>query len=112
MHTPAANTARMRRALEHLHSQCSTYEAKDSFVKFQMQFAALQNLPELAKPIKNAKMMGFGRSSEESARARRLAEEARVRVEVIDHRDSAGKHARGARKISLLDRMLGRREKT
>ncbi|KAI7271243.1 hypothetical protein KC345_g7248 [Hortaea werneckii] len=51
MHTPDANTRRMRRALEYLHSLCMTQEARESFVVFQLQFAALQGCPELGKPL-------------------------------------------------------------
>ncbi|KAI7463617.1 hypothetical protein KC351_g15813 [Hortaea werneckii] len=51
MHTPDANIRRMRRALEYLHSLCMTQEARESFVVFQLQFAALQGCPELGKPL-------------------------------------------------------------
>ncbi|KAI7396388.1 hypothetical protein KC336_g15710 [Hortaea werneckii] len=51
MHTPDANTRRMRRALEYLHSLCMTQEARESFVVFQLQSAALQGYPELGKPL-------------------------------------------------------------
>ncbi|KAI7719109.1 hypothetical protein KC353_g3250 [Hortaea werneckii] len=51
MHTPDANTRRMRRAMEYLHGLCMTQEARESFVVFQLQFAALQGCPELGKPL-------------------------------------------------------------
>jgi len=51
MHTPEANMRRMRRALDYLHSLCATQEARESFVVFQLQFAALQNMPELGRPM-------------------------------------------------------------
>ncbi|KAK6439005.1 hypothetical protein LTR95_004791 [Oleoguttula sp. CCFEE 5521] len=52
LHTPAAVTARMRKALETLHGHCVTEEARESFVKFQMQYAAVQNLPDLSRAIR------------------------------------------------------------
>ncbi|KAK4956799.1 hypothetical protein LTR10_006327 [Elasticomyces elasticus] len=51
MHSAEANTRRMRRALEHLHSLCVTEEARESFVVFQLQFAACQGMPELGRPL-------------------------------------------------------------
>ncbi|KAK4547551.1 hypothetical protein LTR36_000508 [Oleoguttula mirabilis] len=51
MHSPEANTRRMRRALEHLYERCVTREAREGFVVFQLQFAALQNVPELGRPL-------------------------------------------------------------
>ena len=51
MHSPEASTRRMRRALEQLRSLCTTAEARESFVVFQVQLAALQNNPELGRPI-------------------------------------------------------------
>lgn len=110
LHTPAANTARLRRALEHLHSQCLTEEARDSFVKFQTQFAAAQNQPELARPIAGPRFAGVGRSSEEG-RSRKSIEVVRSQDGANDFRNSVGRSHRGVRKISLFDRVLGRREK-
>ena len=51
MHTPEANTKRMRRALEYLHGLCATQEARESFVVFQLQFASSQGNAELGKPL-------------------------------------------------------------
>lgn len=109
LHRPAANTARLRRALEHLHSQCVTEEARESFVRFQLQFASLHSLPELSRPFKtNRKPMAV----------------LTARPGNVESRDTdSGEHGKsseaegssaiksGLRKISILDRMLGRREK-
>ncbi|KAK0937232.1 hypothetical protein LTR29_011149 [Friedmanniomyces endolithicus] len=51
MHSVEANTRRMRRALERLHGLCATAEARESLVVFQLQFAAMQGLPELGRPL-------------------------------------------------------------
>ncbi|KAK4902843.1 hypothetical protein LTR27_000782 [Elasticomyces elasticus] len=60
MHSAEANTRRMRRALEHLHSLCATEEARESFVVFQLQFAACQGLPELGRPLMEGKKIMLG----------------------------------------------------
>lgn len=106
LHTPAAHTARLRRALEHLHAQCVTEEAQDSFVRFQMQFAAMQNLPELGRPIGTKKPPVASKSSQA------------LPAYGVDHYpgkkfdlEAGGFAKSGIRKISLFDRMLGRREK-
>lgn len=52
LNAPGTTTARIRRAFEHLYSLCVTEAARKSFVVFQMQYAALQNNPELSRPIK------------------------------------------------------------
>ena len=70
MHTPEANTKRMRRALEQLHALCTTEEARESFVKFQMQLAILQSDPELSRPIKLTvpeKLIKLGRRNREQS---------------------------------------------
>ncbi|EMC92715.1 hypothetical protein BAUCODRAFT_77545 [Baudoinia panamericana UAMH 10762] len=51
MHSPEANTRRMRRAMEYLHSLCASQEARESFVVFQLQFAAVTGSAELARPM-------------------------------------------------------------
>lgn len=106
LHTPAAHMARLRRALEHLHAQCVTDEARDSFVRFQMQFAAMQNLPELGRPIGTKKPPVASKSSQA------------LPAYGVDHYpgkkfdlEAGGFAKSGIRKISLFDRMLGRREK-
>lgn len=102
LHTPSANIARSRRALEHLHSQCATEEARESFSKFQFQIASAQNLPELARPIKPRR---------QTVTAKFTAREAGIAVEKRSE-PTAGEPVRsGIRKISIFDRMLGRREK-
>ena len=52
MHSPEANTRRMRRALEHLHALCGTPEARESFAVFQRQVARVHGVPELARPMR------------------------------------------------------------
>jgi hypothetical protein len=105
-HSPATNTARLRRALEHLHSLCVTDEARESFERFQMDFAAMQHLPELGRPIK----------------ARKPEPTIEPAINTVPHAGglefertstviTGGTAKSGARKMSLLDRMLGRREK-
>ncbi|KAK4570537.1 hypothetical protein LTR86_002617 [Recurvomyces mirabilis] len=51
MHTPVATTKRVRRALEHLYGQCVTTEARESFVVFQLEYAALSGNAELGRPL-------------------------------------------------------------
>jgi hypothetical protein len=51
LHDGEANTRRMRRALESLHSLCTTGEARESFVLFQLQLASAYNNPDLGRPI-------------------------------------------------------------
>jgi hypothetical protein len=103
-HAPAANTARMRRALEHLHSLCVTEEAMESFVKFQMQYASMQNLPELGRPFKARRPMATSMS-------KTMTHDAGVAVEGGSSPNDGNIAKSEHRKISLLHRMLGRREK-
>ncbi|GAB7363129.1 hypothetical protein MBLNU230_g3418t1 [Neophaeotheca triangularis] len=49
MHTPAATTARQRRALEFLHGLCITDEALNSFLVFQLYIAQQLTCSELAR---------------------------------------------------------------
>lgn len=104
LYTPSANIARLRRALEHLHSQCVTNEARDSFSRFQFQFASMQNLPELARPIKVRKPVA---TTTKFAAARENASG----VEKPSELEAGDSVKSGLRKISIFDRMLGRREK-
>jgi hypothetical protein len=129
LHTPAANTARMRKALEYLHSQCVTSEAQESFLIFQLQFAAMQNNPELSRPIK-CERLADKHAEKERAHMRKRSEpmsggkSAGVRpfrrsvgkASAIDGSSDFGEGEESVgrssvRKISLLDRMLGRKEK-
>jgi hypothetical protein len=104
-HSPATNTARLRRALEHLHSLCVTDEARESFVRFQINFASLQHLPELGRPIKT-------RNPEPAIEPIRITPyTGGLEVERNSAVIIGGTAKSGARKMSLLDRMLGRREK-
>jgi hypothetical protein len=104
-HSPTTNTARLRRALEHLHSLCVTDEARESFERFQMDFAAMQHLPELGRPIKARKPEPAIQPIIATPRASGLDFERTSTV------ITGGTAKSGARKMSLLDRMLGRREK-
>lgn len=104
-HSMAANTARMRRALEHLHSVCVTEEARDSFVRFQIQYASVQNLPELGRPITTSKPIILSKS----LNAVPLSSASTVGTSPLVGNGSTPKSEN--RKISLFNRMLGRREK-
>ena len=104
-HSPATNTARLRRALEHLHSLCVTDEARESFVRFQMNFATMQHLPELSRPIKPRNIAPPIEPTRSTPYAGGLQVERNSAVVI------GGAANSGARKMSLLDRMLGRREK-
>lgn len=97
MHTPAANTARMRRAIENLYYQCANDEARDSFLKWQKQLAVAMSLPELARSV-------AGRS---------CALEMSLRKSEQDDIGSSPMMPLSAqRKISFMDRLLGRRQKS
>ncbi|OQO10827.1 hypothetical protein B0A48_04128 [Cryoendolithus antarcticus] len=128
LHTPAAATARMRKALETLHGHCVTDEARESFVKFQMQYAAVQNLPELSRAIRRDPTAGsvtLVASGKGPTHARKKSEpllghkgtrsfgrslgKAGDGVEGADAKEMSAKE--GARKISFFDRVLGRKEK-
>jgi hypothetical protein len=100
-----ANTARMRRALEHLHSICVTEEARDSFVRFQTQYASVQNLPELARPITTSKPIVLNKS------LNAVAQVTGSRVGTGPLMGNGNTPKSESRKISLFNRMLGRREK-
>lgn len=104
-HSPAAHTPRMRKAMEHLHSVCLTEEARDSFVRFQMQFASSQNLPELGRPIKAKRPLVTAKPLTTAPLDAALAVERSPLLK--DSNITKGEH----RKTSLLNRMLGRREK-
>jgi hypothetical protein len=106
-HSPTTNTARLRRALEHLHSLCVTDEARESFVRFQMDFASRQHLPELGKPIKTQKP----EPTIEPAIKPISHAGGGLDFERTSTVITGGPAKSGARKMSLLDRMLGRREK-
>jgi hypothetical protein len=106
-HSPTTNTARLRRALEHLHSLCVTDEARESFVRFQMDFASRQHLPELGKPIKTQKP----EPTIEPAIKPVSHAGGGLDFERTSTVITGGPAKSGARKMSLLDRMLGRREK-
>ncbi|KAK4493655.1 hypothetical protein PRZ48_014840 [Zasmidium cellare] len=96
MHTPAANTARMRRAVEHLYYQCGNDEARESFLKWQKQLAVALSLPELARPVV----------------ARGCALEMSLREDSPQTGSSPGMPLSAGRKISFMDRLLGRRQKS
>ncbi|QIW95022.1 hypothetical protein AMS68_000540 [Peltaster fructicola] len=51
----AISTVLTRKALESLYDCCVTSEARESFVLFQLQYAALLGDPELARPIGRTK---------------------------------------------------------
>nr|POF04280.1 hypothetical protein CFP56_22035 [Quercus suber] len=81
MHTPEMTTQRRRRAIEHLYKLCTTVEARDSFVQFQWQLAAAQHEPDLARPVQSDRT--------------ELGDGARFIHGV-------------ARKVTFMDRLLGR----
>jgi hypothetical protein len=91
--------------LENLHSLCVTDEARESFERFQVDFAAMQHLPELGRPIKARKPEPAIQPIITTPRASGLDFERTSTV------ITGGTAKSGARKMSLLDRMLGRREK-
>jgi hypothetical protein len=104
-HSVTANTARMRRAIEHLHSVCVTEEARDSFVKFQIQYASVQNLPELGRPITTSKPIILSKSLN-------VAPPGTASTFATAPLMGNGNPPKSeSRKISILYRMLGRREK-
>ncbi|UJO19830.1 uncharacterized protein CLAFUR5_10006 [Fulvia fulva] len=93
IHTPDANCARMRRAIELLHSQCATDEAKRSFYVWQKQLAVALQTPELAKPVAGAR-------------------HCQLEMSLKDHSSSPGSPFGSGRKVSFLDRLLGRKERS
>lgn len=104
-HSVTANTVRMRRAMEHLHSICVTEEARDSFVRFQIQYASVQNLPELSRPITTSKPVMLSKS----LNAAPLSTASAIGSGPLKGDGNTPKSE--SRKISLFNRMLGRREK-
>ena len=104
-HSMAANTARMRRALEYLHSICITEEARDSFVRFQIQYASVQNSPELSLPITTSKPIVLSKF----LNAAPQVTASRLGTGSLTNDSNSPKSE--SRKISLFNRMLGRREK-
>jgi hypothetical protein len=104
-HSVTANTVRMRRALEHLYSVCVTEEARDSFVRFQIQYASVQNLPELSRPITTSKPISLSKS----LNAAPLGTASTLGTGPLMGNSNTPKSE--SRKISLFNRMLGRREK-
>lgn len=103
-HSVAANTARIRRAMEHLHSICATEEARDSFVRFQIQYASVQNLPELSRPITTSKPIILSKS----LNAAPQVSASKVGTGPLMGDGNTPKSE--SRKLSLFNRMLGRRE--
>ncbi|KAF2167005.1 hypothetical protein M409DRAFT_54224 [Zasmidium cellare ATCC 36951] len=97
MHTPAANTARMRRAVERLYFQCANDEARESFLKWQKQLAVALSLPELARPV-------VGKSCALEMSLREGGQQG--------NGSSPGMPLSAGRKISFMDRLLGRRQKS
>jgi hypothetical protein len=104
-HSVTANTARMRRAMEYLHSVCVTEEARDSFVRFQIQYASVQNMPELSRPITTSKPINLSKS----LNAAPLVTASTLGMGPVKGNNNTPKSE--GRKISLFNRMLGRREK-
>jgi hypothetical protein len=104
-HSLAAHTERIRRALEHLHSICVTDEARDSFVRFQMQYASSQNLPELSRPIQARWSIAAANASKS------VPQDIGLAIGGGSPKTEGNIPKSGNRKISLLNRMLGRREK-
>lgn len=106
MHTNEANTARMRRAIEHLYSLCLTDEAKHSFLVWQKACASALGITELSRPIHGSE--GFARNwnLEMSLRSTSM-------MNLASGIGSSGTPPSSeSRKISLMDRLLGRRQKS
>lgn len=103
MHTPEANMRRTRRALEHLYGLCATQAARESFVVFQLQFAATENVPELGRPMQVI------------LPERRFAFRCRQEEEAVggSERDVGvvGGGVGENRKVTFMDRLLGRGKK-
>jgi hypothetical protein len=100
LHTAEANTARMRRAVEHLSSLCATDEARESFLAWQKAVADALGLPELARPVQ-------GRDGRFIALEMSLKDRTRVgQVAVVSPTSSDG------HKASFMERLLGRRQKS
>lgn len=97
LHAPSASVARTRRAFEELYSTCATDEAKESFIAFQMQYAALQNDPQLAKSVGPRPMYislnGSGKSTKTAST------------------DLGSQSSGSGRKVSFVDRLLGRHKR-
>ena len=87
MHSPAASTARLRRALDILHEYCATPEARDSFAMFRCGFANRIGLPELVRPIVLNKLSGSTRGGDGSG--------------------GLGVGEGEKRKVSFIERLLG-----
>lgn len=86
-----AKVARVRSALEQLHKHCKTEEAKESLVAFQLQYASLNNVPDLVKPM-----------SKSSISASQFAENSEP---VTSHSTAT---VPTTRKMSFVSRLLGR----
>ncbi|KAK5107859.1 hypothetical protein LTR62_000619 [Meristemomyces frigidus] len=103
MHSPAASTKRMRRALEYLHAQCVTAEARESFVVFQLQYAALSGNSELGRPmqLKMPDRMRWGAST--SKESSMVGREDGSEV-------SAGTSE--VRKVTFMDKLFGKKRRS
>lgn len=101
MHSAEADLKRMLRALEHLHSLCSTSQALHSFISFQLQLASIKNLPELAKPIHSANsVIVLNREEREQSTTSDLSSPQSVSTRIEKLSDG--------RKSTFMDRLLGR----
>lgn len=87
----------MRRALENLYHQCANDEARNSFSKWQKQLAVALSLPELARPVAG-KSCALEMSLKEGEQA--------------GCGSSPMMPLSAQRKISFMDRLLGRRQKS
>ncbi|KAK3679139.1 hypothetical protein LTR78_000700 [Recurvomyces mirabilis] len=104
MHTPAATTKRMRRALEHLYAQCVTTEARESFGVFQLQYAALSGNAELGRPLQlkmPERMLRWPGSREADGDGKRDRESGEV----------AGGSSE-LRKAKFMDKLFGKRRRS
>ena len=102
MHTPEANTRRLSRALEDLHSLCVTLKARQSFLRFQQRFAETQGLPELARSIAGNALGDMGEN------AIRTAGEYEDDEVLGQGKDLTAED----RKASFIDRLLGRKRRS
>ncbi|CAK3820542.1 Hypothetical predicted protein [Lecanosticta acicola] len=96
MYTPAATESRMRRAVKYLYDECATEDARQSFLKWQKQLTAVMDNPELGKPV--------GGSGKNCALQMSLSES-------DEYGGSGSTPLSTGRKISFMDRLLGKKAK-
>lgn len=96
MHTPEANTARMRRAVVALYALCGNDEARDSFSRWQAQLAIALSNPELGRPVRGSgKMSGC---------------QLEMRLREDESTPGGSSRVGSSRKMSFMEKILGRRK--